>query len=179
VKTFLYVGAIAVVLLAVVNDRPAQKRTSNKSPSTRARADWHTSWDQYLKTVQNCLNEDRKKRDSCTLSRFKGQSVEWEGIFKGLRSTEKAGEVVDIEMTPGSMTDPAGKTSRVANTLVISPSDAAAWRNLTVGQKVRFRARTSTGILGAGFFPTNEPGCCFIVDFDGKAALLEVVRTKE
>lgn len=179
VKTFISVGLIAILLLSVMNDSQAQKRTGNRSASPRANTDWHSSWDRYLKAVQKCLNQDRKREDSCTLSKFKGQTVNWEGIYKGMRQIEKIGEVVDLEMTPGSMTDSAGETVKVASSLAISAAAPEVWRKLTVGQRVRFRARTSSGFLGAGFFPTSEAHCCYIVDFDGKVALVKALSINE
>lgn len=175
-QSFMSAAVIVILFLSVMSGSQAQKRTGNKSttPTKTARAnnDWHLSWNRFLEAVQNCLNAERKSRIDCHLSKFKGQPVNWEGIFKGIRQTEKAGEVVDIEMTPGSMTDSHGETAKVASSLAITSSDPEVWRKLAVGQKVRFRAKTSRGILGAGFFPTNEIGCCFIVDFDGKAELV-------
>lgn len=175
-KMMISIGLMGLLFLSGTSNADAQTGEVNKpkpeSDSILTEKNWHISWDQFLNAYQDCLNDQ-----SCKLEQFHGQTFTWEGIFKGIRKTDKLGEVADVEMTPGSMIDRKGTRVEVINMLMLEPSDLEVWRKLVVGEKVRFRAKNMIG-FGAVFIPLKSD-CCFMVMFDGKAELVKGSSTPE
>jgi hypothetical protein len=118
-------------------------------------AAWQSSWDEFLKTYQACVNDKQ-----CDASQFQGAVVTWVGTYVGT-TTVNGSTRFQTRMTPGTMTDRTGASYQVSNTLLHSPGAAAlgAWQALSPNQTVRFSAQIQQ-FLGVGF----DASCCFFVN---------------
>src|SRR6516165_4542330 len=89
-------------------------------------AAWQSSWDEFLKAYQACLNDKQ-----CDPSQFRGALVTWEGTYIGTTVVNGSARF-QTRMTPGTMLDRTGTSSQVSNTLLHSPTAAAvgAWQTL-------------------------------------------------
>ena len=126
-------------------------------------AAWQSSWDEFLKAYQACMNDKQ-----CDASQFQGGVVTWEGTYIGTM-TVNGSTRYQTRMTSGTMIDRTGISYQVSNTLVHSPSAAAAagWQALGANQTVRFHAQIAT-FLGAGF----DASCCFEVNLEAGASVV-------
>ena len=126
-------------------------------------AAWQSSWDEFLKAYQACMNDKQ-----CDASLFQGGVVTWEGTYIGT-TTVNGSTRYQTRMTSGTMIDRTGISYQVSNTLVHSPSAAAAaaWQALGANQTVRFHAQIAT-FLGAGF----DASCCFEVNLEAGASVV-------
>jgi uncharacterized protein (TIGR03437 family) len=120
-------------------------------------AAWQSSWDEFLKAYQACLNDKQ-----CDASQFQGAVVTWEGTYTGT-TVVNGSTRFQTRMAPGTMIDRPGTSYQVSNTLLHSPSAAAigAWQALGANQIVRFNAQIQK-FLGAGF----DASCCFVVNLE-------------
>ena len=126
-------------------------------------AAWQSSWDEFLKAYQACMNDKQ-----CDASQFQGGVVTWEGTYIGT-TTVNGSTRYQTRMTSGTMIDRTGISYQVSNTLVHSPSAAAAaaWQALGANQTVRFHAQIAT-FLGAGF----DASCCFEVNLEAGSSVV-------
>ena len=126
-------------------------------------AAWQSSWDEFLKAYQACLNDKQ-----CDPSQFRGALVTWEGTYIGTTVVNGSARF-QTRMTPGTMIDRTGTSSQVSTTLVHSPSAQAvgAWQTLGANQIVRFNAQIQK-FLGAGF----DANCCFVVNLEAGSSVV-------
>src|SRR6516164_8738290 len=126
-------------------------------------AAWQSSWDEFLKAYQACLNDKQ-----CDPSQFRGALVTWEGTYIGTTVVNGSARF-QTRMTPGTMLDRTGTSSQVSNTLLHSPTAAAvgAWQTLGANQTVRFSTQIQK-FLGAGF----DANCCFVVNLEAGSSVV-------
>ncbi|HEY3103976.1 MAG TPA: hypothetical protein VGJ69_10300 [Pyrinomonadaceae bacterium] len=116
------------------------------------RAPWQTDWKAYVAELSKDL---QKGIDPGEDPQIKGKVVEFEGTMAKAFDATKPDETVDIEMEPQSVTvmlklfpmvdaEKAGdRTGTVTlKKIIVKPAEANrdAWKALTAGAKVRFRA---------------------------------------
>lgn len=174
-KTILFAGAIVLshgIWTMIPFEAFGQKTTSPRPirRSSQQREEWQTSWIKFVQEVSDFCQQHKDSKSKQVpettfqmtlhgqpvpkswgiMKRF-GAAVEFEGMFKGvtLRSEKEelmAGKTVKLELE--MPTDFPKELEQYGGVLLHAypkPSAVAAWKKLSSGARVRFRA-TVTGV---------------------------------
>ena len=117
---------------------------------------WSTDWPTYVREVSKIISAESPSSGAGELE-FVGKQVEWSGTVRIIRrpSPEEANAVVNVSLPelPISMgAFGSGKVNQIG--LRPQPDEWKSWDNVSVGDKVVFRATLADGIGGGN--PTME-----------------------
>ena len=119
---------------------------------------WQTSWSSFVAAYNACIKDTR-----CDQKRLVDHEVVWEGTVEKI---DLATFGVGLKMAGPAIHDNNG-TPVDELSFLITPegADLEKWKNISIGQKVRFRTKTSGGFTGS-------PVSCMDVTktVDGKVA---------
>ena len=150
---------ITVALLGLCFSLCAQ----NGKEAKQSLEPWQQSWDIFVKEYRACRN----------CPRFAGKDVVWEGTVKSVDLAQSSGNIgLNMGVPPGtyaafgfSLTPTAGQRDK--------------WKDVKVGQRVRFRTRTDGGLTNNVVSTINPNGQVLAIFKSEGAELLSVLDDKK